>query len=132
MDVLRIQVFFCRTAHQVLYVPPEVLRNGRFGEIFFVARPDANVRAEIFRIHLDKRRIDWGAFSLIPLADASDGFSGAEIEQAVVGAMYAAHAEGTPLSEAQLLCELGSTRPSAVLMGEKEIGRASCGERVWQ
>src|SRR3546814_16253480 len=101
MDVLRIQVFFCRTAHQVLYVPPEVLRNGRFGEIFFVARPGANVRAEIFRIHLDKRRIDWGAFSLIPLADASDGFSGAEIEQAVVGAMYVAHAEGTPLGEAE-------------------------------
>ncbi len=115
----RSKVFIVATANQVHELPPELLRKGRFDEIFFVDLPDATVRAEIFRIHLDKRRIDWGAFSLIALADASEGFSGAEIEQAVVGAMYAAHAEGGPLSEAQLLHELSATRPLSVLMAEK-------------
>ncbi|PIX61656.1 MAG: ATPase [Lysobacterales bacterium CG_4_10_14_3_um_filter_64_11] len=112
-------VFIVATANQVHELPPELLRKGRFDEIFFVDLPDAAVRAEIFRIHLDKRHIDWGAFSLITLADASDGFSGAEIEQAVVGAMYAAHAEGAALNEAQLLHELSATRPLSVLMAEK-------------
>jgi hypothetical protein len=115
----RSKVFIVATANQVHELPPELLRKGRFDEIFFVDLPDMTARAEIFRIHLDRRRIDWGAFSLITLADASDGFSGAEIEQAVVAAMYAAHAGSAPLSEAQLLTELGNTRPLSVLMAEK-------------
>lgn len=115
----RSKVFIVATANQVHELPPELLRKGRFDEIFFVDLPDMTARAEIFRIHLEKRRIDWGAFSLITLADASEGFSGAEIEQAVVGAMYAAHGAGAPLSEAQLLAELANTRPLSVLMAEK-------------
>lgn len=115
----RNKVFIVATANQVHELPPELLRKGRFDEIFFVDLPDMTARAEIFRIHLEKRRIDWGAFSLITLADASDGFSGAEIEQAVVGAMYAAHGAGAALSEAQLLAELANTRPLSVLMAEK-------------
>lgn len=113
------KVFLVATANQVEQLPPELLRKGRFDEIFFVDLPDAATRAEIFRIHLEKRRVDWGAFSLIELADAAESFSGAEIEQAVVAALYAAHAAGTPVGEAMLREELRNTRPLSVLMAEK-------------
>lgn len=116
------QVFMVATANQVRDLPPELLRKGRFDEIFFVDLPDEPARAEIFRIHLDKRQIDWGAFSLITLADAADGFSGAEIEQAVVAALYAAHAAGTPVDEAMLLAEIRGTRPLSVIMSEQVQG----------
>ncbi|MBB5015492.1 AAA family ATPase [Rehaibacterium terrae] len=125
------KVFLVATANQVHELPPELLRKGRFDEIFFVDLPDAATRAEIFRIHLEKRQVDWGAFSLISLADASAGFSGAEIEQCVVGALYAAHAAASPVSEALLLEEIGGTRPLSVLMAEKvEALRAWARERT--
>ena len=113
------QVFMVATANAVNELPPELLRKGRFDEIFFVDLPDMPVRAEIFRIHLERRQIDWGGFSLITLADAAEGFSGAEIEQAVVSALYAAHAAGTPLGEALMLEEIRATRPLSVVMAEK-------------
>ena len=113
------QVFLVATANAVQELPPELLRKGRFDEIFFVDLPDHNARAEIFRLHLDKRRIDWGAFSLTALAEATAGFSGAEIEQAIVSGLYAALANNAPLSEAQLLHEIANTRPLSVLMAEQ-------------
>ncbi|TXK60748.1 AAA family ATPase [Alkalisalibacterium limincola] len=116
------QVFMVATANQVKDLPPELLRKGRFDEIFFVDLPDATARAEIFRIHLEKRQIDWGGFSLITLADAAEGFSGAEIEQAVVGALYAAHAAGASVDEAMVLEEIQGTRPLSVLMSEQVQG----------
>lgn len=116
------QVFMVATANQVKDLPPELLRKGRFDEIFFVDLPDATARAEIFRIHLEKRQIDWGGFSLITLADAAEGFSGAEIEQAVVGALYAAHTAGATVDEAMVLEEIQGTRPLSVLMSEQVQG----------
>jgi len=113
------QVFLVATANQVRELPPELLRKGRFDEIFFVDLPDEATRAEIFRIHLERRQIDWGAFSLLTLAEAADGFSGAEVEQAVVGALYAAHAAGRPLDEGLLLEEIRGTRPLSVIMAEQ-------------
>jgi SpoVK/Ycf46/Vps4 family AAA+-type ATPase len=118
----RSQVFMVATANQVKDLPPELLRKGRFDEIFFVDLPDPAARAEIFRIHLEKRHIDWGGFSLITLADAADGFSGAEIEQAVVSALYAAHAAGQVVDEAMVLEEIRGTRPLSVLMAEQVQG----------
>ena len=113
------KVFLVATANAVAELPPELLRKGRFDEIFFVDLPDLSARAEIFRLHLDKRRVDWGAFSLSHLAEASPGFSGAEIEQAIVSALYSAHAEKRPLDEALLLNALTGTRPLSVLMAEQ-------------
>ena len=84
--------------------------------------PTAAARGEIFRLHLDKRKVDYGAFSLNALVDASEGFSGAEIEQAIVSALYAAHAEKTPVDEARLVAELRGTRPLSVLMAEQVQG----------
>jgi SpoVK/Ycf46/Vps4 family AAA+-type ATPase len=116
------KVFLVATANAVQELPPELLRKGRFDEIFFVDLPDYAARAEVFRLHLAKRKVDFGEFSLNALAEASDGFSGAEIEQAVVGALYAAHAENVPVDEAKLLAEIRGTRPLSVLMAEQVQG----------
>jgi SpoVK/Ycf46/Vps4 family AAA+-type ATPase len=113
------RIFLVATANAVQQLPPELLRKGRFDEIFFVDLPDAATRGEIFQLHLDKRKVDWEGFSLATLADASEGFSGAEIEQAVVSALYSAHADDLPVDEARLLEEIRNTRPLSVLMAEK-------------
>lgn len=113
------KVFLVATANAVHELPPELLRKGRFDEIFFVDLPAAGARGEIFRLHLEKRKVDWSEFSLDALAEASAGFSGAEIEQAIVSALYAAHAERLPVDEARLLGEIRGTRPLSVLMAEQ-------------
>ena len=113
------KVFLVATANAVQELPPELLRKGRFDEIFFVDLPDYAARAEVFRLHLAKRKVDFGEFSLSNLAEASDGFSGAEIEQAVVGALYAAHADNVPVDEAKLIAEIKGTRPLSVIMAEQ-------------
>ena len=112
-------VFLVATANQVHQLPAELLRKGRFDEIFFVDLPDAATRAEIFRLHLKKRKADVHAFDADMLAAASDGFSGAEIEQAIVAALYAAHAEQRDLAQAHVAQELAQTRPLSVLMAEQ-------------
>ncbi len=112
-------VVLVATANAVRELPPELLRKGRFDEIFFVDLPGDEVRAEIFRLHLRRRDIDPQAFDLNQLAAHSDGFSGAEIEQAIVSAMFAAHAEGGDVSQSLLQQELRDTRPLSVLMAEQ-------------
>ena len=113
------RVFLVATANAVQDLPPELLRKGRFDEIFFVDLPNHAARAEIFRLHLAKREVDWEGFSLSSLADAADGFSGAEIEQAVVSALYSAHAAETAVDEARVVEEIRTTRPLSVLMAEQ-------------
>ncbi len=112
-------VFLAITANNIEALPPELIRKGRLDEIFFVDLPDNETRQEIFRIHLTKRDIPEDRFDLGRLAQISDGFSGAEIEQAVVSALYAAHAENSPLKQIQLLEELLNTKPLSVVMAEK-------------
>lgn len=112
-------VFLFATANAVHELPPELLRKGRFDEVFFVDLPAPEVRAEIFRIHMRRRGLDPAGFDLAALAAASEGFSGAEIEQALVSALYAAHAERRAPDQALLAAELESTRPLSVLMKEK-------------
>jgi hypothetical protein len=113
------RVFLVATANQVQALPAELLRKGRFDEIFFVDLPDRAARAEIFRLHFAKRQVDSAAMSLVALADACDGFSGAEIEQAIVSALYSAHANKQPVDQACVLAELRNTRPLSVLMAEQ-------------
>lgn len=113
-------VFLVATANDVQQLPAELLRKGRFDETFFVDLPDAATRAEIFRLHLARRGFDAAKYDLAALAGVSDGFSGAEIEQVVVAALYAAAAERSSApTQAQLVAECGSTRPLSVLMAEK-------------
>ncbi|MDQ3205488.1 MAG: AAA family ATPase [Pseudomonadota bacterium] len=113
------RVFLVATANQVHALPPELLRKGRFDEIFFVDLPDTATRHQLFALHLRKRELDPAGLDLDALAAASDGFSGAEIEQAIVASMYAAHAGGAPLSAFQLRAELKQSRPLSVMMAEQ-------------
>jgi SpoVK/Ycf46/Vps4 family AAA+-type ATPase len=112
-------VFVVATANDVSALPPELVRKGRFDEIFFVDLPNADVREAILSIHLANRRNDPADFDLRALAAASDGFSGAEIEQAIVSALYAAHARKQPLTTSLIGDEMQQTRPLSVLMAER-------------
>ncbi len=111
-------VFIVATSNNIANLPPELIRKGRLDEIFFVDLPDMKTREEIFAIHLAKRKQDPAQFDLPALAAASDGFSGAEIEQAVVAATYSALAQQQPLHTTGLLDELSRTRPMSVVMAE--------------
>ncbi len=112
-------VFLVATANDIERLPAELVRKGRFDEIFFVDLPKKPVREEIFRIHLQKRELKVEEFDLDLLATQSEGFSGAEIEQAVVSALYASHANEQPLKTQHVLRELMITRPLSVVMEEK-------------
>ena len=112
-------VFVVATANDISQLPPELVRKGRFDEIFFVDLPDARTRAKILHIHLKNREIDPKSFDLAQLMKASNGFSGAEIEQGIVSAMYAASALREPVSTEHVLAEFKRTRPLSVVMSEK-------------
>ncbi|MEM9690146.1 MAG: AAA family ATPase [Pseudomonadota bacterium] len=113
------RVFVVATANDISQLPPELVRKGRFDEIFFVDLPDSPTRATILSIHLSRRDQDPSAFDLVSLADASEGFSGAELEQAVVAAFYTAHAAERPLETAHVLEEIQRTQPLSVVMHER-------------
>jgi AAA+ superfamily predicted ATPase len=113
------RVFMVATANDIEQLPPELIRKGRFDEIFFVDLPDAQTRGEILRIHLARRRQDADAFDLAKLAQAAEYFSGAEIEQAIVSALYEAVAASQKLATEHVLAEMQRTRPLAIVMAEK-------------
>ena len=112
-------VFLIATANDVSALPPEMLRKGRFDEIFFVDLPDAPEREQIFGIHLAKRKRDVKKFNLKTLAKATAGFSGAEIEQVVVGALYLAFDAGRELTMKDLQAEAKAVVPLSVMMSEE-------------
>ncbi len=112
-------VFVAATCNDILSLPPEMMRKGRFDEVFFVDLPNPEERREILAIHLKKRKRDPAAFDLAALAAASEGFSGAEIEQAIVSALYDAFAAGSDLTADLLLRELKATRPLSVVRAEE-------------
>ncbi|HXN24563.1 MAG TPA: AAA family ATPase [Candidatus Dormibacteraeota bacterium] len=111
-------VFIAATSNNLSLLPPELLRKGRFDEIFFVDLPGADVRAALFEIHLRRRGRDPGQFDLKELATASEGFSGAEIEQSIVAGLYTAFSQKQLLSTAIILAELHATRPLSVTRAE--------------
>jgi SpoVK/Ycf46/Vps4 family AAA+-type ATPase len=113
------KVFVVATANDIAALPPELIRKGRFDEIFFVDLPDPATRAEILRIHAGKRSLQLTDPEVMQLSSRCDGFSGAEIEQAVVSAVYAAHAAGRTVGAPDILREIDNTRPLSVVMGEK-------------
>ena len=111
-------VFMVATANVIERLPPELVRKGRFDELFFVDLPDQVVRVDIFRIHLERRELAPESFDLELLATACAGFSGAEIEQVVVSALYAAQAQQQAVDQALLLRSIQSTAPLSVVMAE--------------
>ncbi|MEI6369345.1 MAG: AAA family ATPase [Nostocales cyanobacterium ELA608] len=112
-------VFVMATANRVERLPGEFLRKGRFDEIFFVDLPTPEERQDIFGIHLTKRREEIARFDLEQLAKMSDGFSGAEIEQAVVAAMYEAFAQDREFTQLDIIAALKSTLPLSRTMQEQ-------------
>jgi len=119
MSEKKAAVFIVATANDIERLPPELVRKGRFDEIFFVDLPKHDVRWTIFSIHLEKRDLAPKDFDLALLVKASEGFSGAEIEQAVVASLYSAHAASENMDTKHLLHELKTTKPLSVVMAEQ-------------
>lgn len=102
------KTFVVATSNNIEKLPPEFIRKGRFDEIFFVGLPDINQRTEIFKIHLRKRKIDYTKFDIKKLAELTNGFSGSEIEQVVISALYSCSGV---LNEDALISEIKKTTP---------------------
>lgn len=113
------QVFLVATSNSIEDLPPELIRKGRLDEVFFVDLPKEDVREDIFHIHADKRDLDKSELDMKKLALMTNGFSGSEIEQLVVSAIYSSHAEDTKVNMEILLQEVATTKPLSVLMAEK-------------
>ena len=113
------EVFVVGSANDLSRLPPEFLRKGRFDEIFFVDLPVADERRTIFSIHLKLRKQNAAAFDLDRLTAATEGFSGAEIEQAVISALYRALHAKMPLTTGGILEAIGSTVPLSVTRREQ-------------
>jgi len=112
-------VFVMATANRIERLPGEFLRKGRFDEIFFVDLPTLEERQAIFNIHLGKRRKEISRFDLVQLAKMSDGFSGAEIEQAIIAAMYEAFAQDREFTQLDIIAALKATLPLSRTMTEQ-------------
>jgi SpoVK/Ycf46/Vps4 family AAA+-type ATPase len=112
-------VFVVATANDIEALPPELLRKGRFDEIFFVDLPGKAARKRIFEIHLSRRKRDPGCFNLEALARESEGFSGAEIEQAVISALHEAFACRGEIDTEKIVAAMQASPPLSVTMAEK-------------
>jgi SpoVK/Ycf46/Vps4 family AAA+-type ATPase len=113
------RVFVVATANDVDRLPPELLRKGRFDEIFFVDLPGPAERRAILALHLARRGRNADRFDLERLADVAEGFSGSELEQAVVAGLYTAFADKSDLDQETLLSELESAAPLSVTLSER-------------
>ena len=112
-------VFVIATANDVSLLPPELLRKGRFDEIFFVDLPKSTERSEIFRIHLEKNKRNPEDFDLPGLTQASQGYSGSEIEQAIISALYDAFEAGEDITTERVRHALQEIVPLSQTMKEK-------------
>jgi ATP-dependent 26S proteasome regulatory subunit len=113
------EVFVICTANDISHLPPELLRKGRLDEIFFVDLPDERERREILRIHLHKRNRDPSQFNLDELVRLSEGFSGAEIEEAIIAALFDALSQQQDLSTELIGAGLRETVPLSKTMSEQ-------------
>jgi AAA+ superfamily predicted ATPase len=119
-------VFVIATANDISQLPPELLRKGRLDEIFFVDLPTERERHEVFRIHLARRGRSAQQLDLDELARRSEGFSGAEIEEAIISALYDSFSRQADMDQQTLCASLAETVPLSKTMSE-ELGRL----RAW-
>lgn len=113
------RVFLVATSNDISVLPPELMRKGRFDEIFFVDLPDTEIRRAMFEIHMGKRGLVSSNFDLSELAVMSEGFTGAEVEQAVVSALYSASARAEQPAMEHMRAAIANTRPLSVIMAER-------------
>jgi SpoVK/Ycf46/Vps4 family AAA+-type ATPase len=104
-------VFVVATANDVTALPPEVMRRGRFDEIFFLDLPTEPERREIITVHLRKRRRDPAVFNVFQLAKECEGYTGAELEQAIIDAMYQSFAEERDIRTEDIIAAIARTVP---------------------
>jgi ATP-dependent 26S proteasome regulatory subunit len=119
MQEHRAEVFVAATANRINLLPAEVIRKGRFDQVFFVDLPSDEERKEILEIHMRRNAIDPSRFDLILLASATRGWNGAEIEQAVISAKITATASEAPLDQTLMLRTFGRTVPLSKTMEEQ-------------
>jgi hypothetical protein len=112
-------VFLIATANDLEALPPELLRKGRFDEIFFIDLPNLEARAQIFALHLRKRNREPDHFDIVTLSAESDGYSGAEIEQAIISALHDSFTAKTELTTERILNAMNASPPLSVTMREK-------------
>jgi SpoVK/Ycf46/Vps4 family AAA+-type ATPase len=115
-------VFVTATANDVSKLPPELLRRGRFDELFFVDLPNEAERKAIWRIHLNKRNCDVNQFDIVKLSQLTDNFTGSEIEQVVVDALFSAFDSEEELEQVHLQTAISQTIPLSVTMAENTQG----------
>jgi len=119
MQEHRGEVFVAATANRINLLPAEILRKGRFDQVFFVDLPNDEERKEILQIHLRRNQLDPARYDLILLASATRNWNGAEIEQAVAQARITAHARGTEVSQNDLLAAFSKIIPLSRTMEEQ-------------
>jgi SpoVK/Ycf46/Vps4 family AAA+-type ATPase len=119
MQEHRAEVFVAATANRINLLPAEIIRKGRFDQVFFVDLPNEEERKEILSIHLRRHQLRPAAYDLILLASATRGWNGAEIEQAVANARITAHARGNPVAQNDLLSAFGKVIPLSRTMEEQ-------------
>jgi SpoVK/Ycf46/Vps4 family AAA+-type ATPase len=112
-------VFVVATANAIDQLPPEMLRKGRFDEIFFIDLPTCTERESIIDIHLKKRRREPKRFAIERLARACEGFSGAEIEQAIISSLYDAFAQKRDITTEDIERAFAETVPLSTMMSEQ-------------
>ncbi len=112
-------VFVVATANEVRLLPPELLRKGRFDEVFFVDLPNVHERLQILEIHVSNRDRDPDDFDLLQAAEETEKYSGAELEQVVVEALFNAYAENRPLGRRDLIKVVRDTVPLAITMDDR-------------
>jgi len=119
MQEHRADVFVAATANRINLLPAEILRKGRFDQVFFVDLPNDEERKEILSIHLHRNGMNPSKFDLILLASATRTWNGAEIEQAVASARITAHAHNTEVSQNGMLASFGKIIPLSRTMDEQ-------------
>ena len=119
MQEHRESVFVAATANRIHLLPAEVIRKGRFDQVFFVELPNEEERKDILSIHMRRQSLDPGKYDLVLLASATRGWNGAEIEQAVIAARIACFSNGKSVEERDLLGAMGQTVPLSTTMSEQ-------------
>ena len=112
-------IFIIATANDISALPPELMRKGRFDEVFFVDLPSAAAREQILKIHLQRRKRDADQFDVRSLAATAESFTGSELEQAVMSGLFAAFSENAELEDRHIASEIQKTKPLAILMKER-------------
>jgi SpoVK/Ycf46/Vps4 family AAA+-type ATPase len=112
-------LFVAATANRIDLLPAEMIRKGRFDEVFFVDMPTAEEQIEIFQIHLNRRGVDAGRFDLQQLLQLTNGWTGAEIEQCVISAITRARLDDREMTQQDLIAIAAKLVPLSRTMNEQ-------------